>query len=302
LSQGPTLAHEITHALQDQHFDISRFTTHRQGAGDRQLAAMTVVEGDATLSMLGFVSGRRGLVSAGSAAHQSMAQGGSGGEQLQSAPLVLRETLMFPYREGIRLCTEAYARDGWNAVNELLRNPPASTEQVLHRDKLASREAPIEVPTTVPASLSTTHEVAFRDTMGELGVQLWLRTWLAPDVSEEAAAGWGGDTAALLLPRATAGADAGTNNQPTPISIWRIAMDASPDDREALELERAVVGLLRQRHPRARRVRLDGVTHALATSASAVSLVAHRGSTVVVLEGVAPAIAATAAREALATP
>ncbi len=304
LSQGPTLAHEITHALQDQHFDISRFTTHRQGSGDRQLAAMTVVEGDATLSMLGFVSGRRGLVSAGSAAYQSMARGGTGGEQLQSAPLMLRETLVFPYREGLRLCTEAYARNGWNAVNELLRNPPASTEQVLHRDKLASREAPIELSATAPPSLSATHEVVFHETLGELGVQLWLRTWLSPDVSDEAAGGWGGDSAALLLPRASAsaGADAGTNNQVTPVSLWRIAMDPSPDDREALELERAVVGLLRQRYPRARRVRLDGVTHALATSASTVSLVAHRGSAVVVLEGVAPAIAATAAREALATP
>lgn len=296
-SQGPTLAHEITHALQDQHFDIERFTTHERGVGDRQLSAMTVVEGDATLAMLAFSSGRRGLVDRSRAAMGSI--GGGSGERLARAPLVLRETLVFPYREGLRLCTDAYESGGWGAVNALLRSPPVSTEQILHSDKLASREPVVNVELALPASLASTHEIAYHETYGELGVQLWLRTWGDDQSAIDAAAGWGGDRAALLVPRGTT-----TVTAQTPVaSLWLLSMDASPFEREALELERAVVGQLRRRYPRARRARIAGITHALSVTPTTVSFVASRGRMVLVGEGIPAAQAANVARESLsATP
>lgn len=295
-SQGPTMAHEITHALQDQSFDIARFTAHQRGAGDRQLAAMSVVEGDATLATIAFSLGTATLAASARAAVSGMQAGTGGGEQIERAPLYLRETLIFPYREGLRLCTEAYASGGWSAVNELLRNPPTSTEQVMHPDKLSAREAPLDVRVALPPSLASTHQIAYEESFGELGVQLWLRTWLREDVAADAAAGWGGDRAILLVAR-----DVQTVTAATPVtSIWRIAMDASPVDREALELERAVVGQLRARYPRARRTRVAGATHALATSATTVSLVAHRGAHVWVMDNLPTASAPTVVSEALA--
>lgn len=296
-SQGPTLAHEITHALQDQHFDLARFTRHAQGAGDRQLAAMTVVEGDATLATVAFSAGRSGLVPRARAMASAMAGGAGGGERLSAAPLVLRETLIFPYREGLRLCTDAYESGGWPAVDALLRAPPQSSEQVLHADKLSAREPPVSVDLSLPPSLSSTHQIAYRETFGELGVRLWLRTWLDEALSDEAAAGWGGDLAMLLVPRDTPEVSART----PAASLWLIAMDPSPVDREALELERAAAALLRRRHPRGRRVRLAGVTHAVQTSADTVALVARRGRSVLVAEGIARDRAATVVQEALAT-
>jgi hypothetical protein len=299
-TQGPTLAHEITHALQDQHFDIARFTTHRQGDGDRQLAAMSVVEGDATLAMLAFTSGRRGLVRVAEATLATMPRGGSGGERIESAPVFLRESLVFPYREGLRVCTRAYARGGWEAINAMLRDPPTSSEQILHPDKLSAREAPLDVPAAVPPSLGATHELAQHETLGEFGLQLWLRTWLPPDLSDEAAAGWGGDHAMLLVPRATPGTSSPRAPQARPATtLWVVRMDASPEDREALELERAAVGLLRRRHAGARRAPVAGVTLALATGAGTVALVARRGPTLLIAEQVPIAVAAAAAREAL---
>ncbi|MBL8683308.1 MAG: hypothetical protein JNK05_29340 [Myxococcales bacterium] len=295
-SQGPTLAHEITHALQDQSFDIARFTRHEQGAGDRQLAAMTVVEGDATLATVAFSSGQRALLADTRRVQASLDSGVGGGEQIASAPLVLRETLVFPYREGLRLCASAYQSGGWRAVDALLREPPQSTEQLLHSEKLAAREAPEVVSVALPPSLATTHEAAYHETFGELGVRLWLQTYLPPETSADAAAGWGGDSALLLVPRGTT-----TVTGRTPAaSLWVITMDASPFQGEALALERAVVGLLRLRYPRATRARLDGVTHALRTSRTTVSLVAHRGRTVLVAEGIAADRAAQVVREALA--
>lgn len=292
LAQGPTLAHEITHALQDQHFGIERFTAHVRGSGDRQLSAMAVVEGDATLSMIAFGAGRRGLVARARTLNATIGSG-VGGERLERAPLVLRETLMFPYREGLRLCTDAYESGGWEAVNALLRTPPASTEQVLHADKLATREAPERVTITLPPSLSSTHEIAYFETFGELGVQLWLRTWLDAQVANDASAGWGGDSAVLLVPRGTS-----TVTPQTPVaSLWLIAMDPSPFEREARELERAVVGLLRRRYPRARRARIAGVTYALGVSATSAAFVASRGRWVLVGDGMAPAQVANVVRD-----
>lgn len=296
ISQGPTLAHEITHALQDQHFDIERFTSHERGIGDGQLSAMTVVEGDATLAMIAFGAGRRGLAARARALNATIGDA-AGGERLERAPLVLRETLVFPYREGLRLCTDAYESGGWEAVNALLRTPPASTEQVLHADKLATREPPVRVTITLPPSLASTHEIAYFETFGELGAQLWLRTWVDAQVANDAAAGWGGDSAALLVARGTS-----TVTTQTPVaSLWLFAMDASPFEREALELERAVVGLLRQRYPRARRARIAGVTHALTVSATSAAFVASRGRWVLVGDGIAPARVADVAREVLAS-
>ena len=55
--QKPIMAHELTHALQDQHFDLRRFEHWPKGDSDAELAAHALIEGDATLVM---VPGRDG--------------------------------------------------------------------------------------------------------------------------------------------------------------------------------------------------------------------------------------------------
>ncbi|MDP3279162.1 MAG: hypothetical protein Q8Q09_28485 [Deltaproteobacteria bacterium] len=295
LTQGPTLAHELTHALQDQHFDISRFTHHVRGSGDRQLAAMTIIEGDATLAMLAFLQGGAGIADRARAQSVAMRDTRGGGERLARAPLVLRESLVFPYREGLSVCADAYERGGWRAINALLRDPPQSTEQILHPDKLAQREAPQEITVALPPSLASTHELAYEETFGELGIRLWIATWLSANVAESAAAGWGGDRAALFVARGTTPV---TERTPA-VSLWKIAMDATPFDAEALELERAVIAQLRARYPRARRVTLAGVRYAVTTSATTVALVARQGSTLLVGDGVPTRLAASVVRETL---
>ena len=59
--QRPALAHEIEHALQDQHFDLKRFATPIKDDGDRQLGHSALVEGDATAVMLEFQAQSMGL-------------------------------------------------------------------------------------------------------------------------------------------------------------------------------------------------------------------------------------------------
>ena len=54
--QKPIMAHELTHALQDQHFDLRRFEHWPKGDSDAELAAHALIEGDATLAMVLYVS------------------------------------------------------------------------------------------------------------------------------------------------------------------------------------------------------------------------------------------------------
>ncbi|HYY57993.1 MAG TPA: hypothetical protein VE842_11725, partial [Pyrinomonadaceae bacterium] len=58
--QKPVIAHELTHALQDQHFNLRRFEKWPKGDSDAELAAHALVEGDATLAMQ-FYIGRNPL-------------------------------------------------------------------------------------------------------------------------------------------------------------------------------------------------------------------------------------------------
>src|SRR3954469_22293061 len=54
--QKPVMAHELTHALQDQHFNLRRFENWPKGDSDAELAAHALVEGDASLVMLRYVT------------------------------------------------------------------------------------------------------------------------------------------------------------------------------------------------------------------------------------------------------
>src|ERR1044072_509266 len=95
--QKPVMAHELTHALQDQHFNLKRFENWPKGDSDAELAAHALIEGDATLAMkfymdknllvmLAFIRSLRGQEDAM--------------EQFKRAPRALRESLLFPYEQG----------------------------------------------------------------------------------------------------------------------------------------------------------------------------------------------------------
>jgi hypothetical protein len=296
--QTPTLAHELTHALQDQHFDIGRFVHHERLRGDAQIAAMAVVEGDATLAMLASVTPSAMLTVAARVAIGAMDRQPQG-DRLAQAPLVLRESLMFPYRSGLQLCTDAYQSGGWAAINQLLQTPPVSSEQVMHPTKLAQREPPVDVALTIPPVLSSSHELSYEETLGELGVQLWLRTWIDHGLADEAAEGWGGDHAMLLV-SANLPAEQRLEH---PIGLWKIVADPSPRDTDARQLEHAAVEAVRRRFNRSSVITLRRASLAcVQRTDDTVAFVARRASTVVIATGVPRAHAAAVLNSLLAQP
>lgn len=287
--QPVTMAHEITHALQDQHFDIGRYVHHRQGESDRQTAAMAVIEGDATAAMMDYTLAplhqRVTAIPNVEALIASQLQS-SDQARLAGAPRAMRESLLFPYIAGFGMCVRAM-RDGggYPAVNALLARPPDSTEQVLHADKLASREAPVVVPESVPSPLAGEYRVAYQDVMGELGLRLHLQTALSDEGADEAAAGWGGDRAMVLVPSSEGLADGGASRAAlaADLALWIVEMDTDDDARE---LGRAAGVVLNRRYVSAPQVVVRGAGFARAVAPARVSLVATRGRRVLIADRV----------------
>src|SRR3989449_1421129 len=140
--QKPIMAHELTHALQDQHFNLRRFEHWPKGDSDAELAAHALIEGDATLAMALYVANNplRVLLFL-----KSLGATGMASQELDKAPRALRETLLFPYQQGTDWTRSLYKQNGWDRVSKAFTELPQSTEQVLHPEKYFAHEAPVKV-------------------------------------------------------------------------------------------------------------------------------------------------------------
>lgn len=194
--QKPVMAHELVHALQDQHFNLRRFEKWRKGDSDAELAIHSLIEGDATLAMTIYMA-KNPLVAL--AFVRSITNTNTASEQFKQAPRALRETLLFPYEQGAQWASKVYNRGGWTAVSAGFTKLPQSTEQILHPEKYFSYEAPVQVvlPEVRPF-LGPGWKRIDSDVNGEWSLYLILDQFLNSTAeSRRAAAGWGGDRYAL---------------------------------------------------------------------------------------------------------
>jgi len=197
-----SFAHEFTHALQDQSFGLEGLTTDTLGLGDRSLAHLALIEGDASLLMTQWLAGR--LDPAGLA--EILTAYPAAQAQLDATPAFLKDALLFPYLQGEAFVSSVWADGGWKAVDGVFGRLPGSTEQILHPQKYAVDEPPVAVSldaSTITVRLGAGWTATPADTLGEFQVGSWLRargvTGAGGGISAEtAAAGWGGDRYALL--------------------------------------------------------------------------------------------------------
>ena len=188
-----TLAHEFTHALQDQYFDLEKLQQGPEDNSDRSLAVTSLIEGDATLTMV--IWARRFL----SQDELIQLQASSGPTSLDTAPLVVRDEALFPYNEGALFVFQLWRTGGFQAVNSAFRDPPQSSEQIMHPEKYLAREKPVEV--TLPdlaAALGPGWTQLRSDVLGEIDMRILLEQFLGADVAAKGAEGWGGDRFSLL--------------------------------------------------------------------------------------------------------
>ena len=194
-----TYAHETTHSLQDQYFDLTALFKQAGANADSTLAVRTLVEGDATLTMSLYA--QRYLSAMDMVNYKLEAFSdldpysmlyGSGG----SGPYV-ESAMYFPYQDGAQFVSELYANGGYAAVNQAFRSPPRSTEQVLHPEKYLAGEQPIAVQLpNLGAALGW--KTVSENTLGELYVRIYLEHVLPIEQAIPAGEGWGGDRYQVL--------------------------------------------------------------------------------------------------------
>ena len=218
------LIHELTHALEDQHFDLSRLMDGGPDlTEDTSQAYRALAEGDATFVMYDWLFQKtlerhvyemEDLERLRDAMRS--ATEGPESERLRAAPLYLRETLLFAYSDGLLFVHALYRDGGWERVNDAFRKPPETTEQIMHPEKYLAGEG----ARVVAAPDST----ALRDAgwsrqgegrLGELGLSLFVRNLAgARPVPPGIGRGWGGDHYTLWRgPAGEVGA------------LWRIVFD-----------------------------------------------------------------------------
>lgn len=196
-----TYAHETTHSLQDQYYDLTALFKQADGNADTSLAIRALVEGDATLTMSLYAQkylDAMDMVNYKLEAFRdldpySILYGGGGGV---SGPAV-ESAMYFPYQEGAQFVAGLYSQGGYAAVNKAFRNPPRSTEQVLHPEKYLAGDQPIAV--TLPnLGAALGWKTVTENTLGELYVRIYLEHVLPFEQAIPAGEGWGGDRYQVL--------------------------------------------------------------------------------------------------------
>ena len=186
-----TFAHEVVHALQDQHFNLMDVQGDIEDvADDEYLALKSLIEGDATVGQVMYLLEYPDLLDA---VQSELADYES--PSLDAAPLFYSESLLFPYDQGATFVAEIYGEGGWEAVDQMYSDPPTSTEQILHPEKYLDREQPISVTVADPSSaLGDGWEVLDQNVMGEFLSDVFLRNGGARNSdARDASEGWGGD-------------------------------------------------------------------------------------------------------------
>jgi hypothetical protein len=240
-----TFAHEYTHALQDQNFDLKGLALDQIGEGDRALARLSLVEGDATLLMSYWAT--TNLTQAETFQMLAESLDPETSRVLNEMPAVLRESLLFPYTSGLTFVQGLQIPGGWQAVNDAFAKPPDTTEQILHPEKYADGEAGVvvDLPDDLAKRLGAGWKVNFEDTLGEFSLKVWLANaggGKGAAGAQTAAAGWGGDRVALLDGPNGATAVAISTTWDTPIDASEFAATAKlvvgglPDPSDVLAL------------------------------------------------------------------
>ena len=272
--QKPVMAHELTHALQDQHFNLKRFEKWPKGDSDAELAAHALIEGDATLAMTLYMA-RNPLIAL--AFMRTLNGQEAATELIKQAPRALRESLLFPYEEGSQWATQLYKRGGWEMVSQAFSKLPQSSEQILHPEKYFDYQAPQKlILPEFRRILGRTWKRINSDVNGEWGCYLILDEFLNNTAeSKLASAGWGGDRYALY-----------ETGKPGETFVAQLtAWDTPSDAREFFD---AYAKRTSKRYAEAKERRTNSANGERIVWETAIGRVAmeRRGSRVAILEGI----------------
>ena len=214
------IVHELTHALEDQHFDLDR----DEVIDDAGAAFAALVEGSALVVEERWFRSRPRLEQEEIEAIEGTGPDGALEDEDLPYPDVFDALLSFPYEVGPRFVEHLLEAGRQARLDEAFRTPPATSEQVLHPDRFLAGEGARTVADPSPDG----PEVQ-RGSLGELGLILALGSRLDRSVAGRAAAGWGGDRYVVW------------NDRSRTCLRWSLVMDTPRDTDEVVAALRAWV-------------------------------------------------------------
>src|SRR6266852_7451256 len=210
--QRPVLAHELTHALQDQSFGLDKWL--KRGAEDLDVkknltaaditkdenseARQAVVEGQAMVTLLDYMLAPMHRTVADSPEmvdmlNEEMRSGTPDSVQYKNAPIFLKESLTFPYRYGVEFEAELLRAQGKEkAFAATFQNPPRTSREIMEPRTYISGEhvLPLELPD---------FKQIFKDydrfdvgAIGEFDVAVLVEQYAGEDVSRKIYPNWRG--------------------------------------------------------------------------------------------------------------
>ncbi len=194
--QRMVMAHELTHALEDQHFHIEAWSRAARPNEDAELARDAVLEGSAMAAMVDYL-----MLGTGRSLKDlpefdpSMLIGElESTPTLKSAPPFLKDALIFPYISGLNFSAVVLKSSGWPALSSVFEKPPVSTQQILHPAAYKAGKTPATVSIPVfDKMLGKDWAKLDENILGEFGWKEVLKQFLDDDRAKTLAAAWNGD-------------------------------------------------------------------------------------------------------------
>ena len=210
--QKPVLAHELTHALQDQHVDLEKWgdqtpsevsTNYRDDVDhlakdEVDTAREAVVEGQATAVMMDNILKPMGksLIKDPEVVDlikQQMA-GSDNSPVLARAPLLLSESLLFPYREGLSFEQDLWMDQGQAAAfTGALDRPPSSTWEIINPREFEKSKIPVVplMPDIHPI-VDSTYKAYDIGQVGELDLHILTELFGGDNAARDLTSSWDG--------------------------------------------------------------------------------------------------------------
>ena len=178
------LVHELAHALADQHHNLGKYMKEGSPDDDASTAREAVMEGQASWLSWAYLfwtrTGRPEIPP--ERLEELSSSAGADGPVYSNAPLYIRESLVFPYNQGIQFIDAVFRKLGRPGFDEVFEHPPVSTQQILHPDVYFAKRIPTmtDAP-TLDAPLGKQRAKQFRDiadgVLGEFDVSALLRQY-----------------------------------------------------------------------------------------------------------------------------
>jgi hypothetical protein len=201
--QRAVMAHELVHALHDQHFGLEAWLRAAKPNDDALLARDAVVEGAAIAGMFDYLLrdlklAVRDLPDLESVMSRHL---GTGLEspQLALAPMYIRDAILFPYFAGTTFAQQVLrAGAGWAEFHKrVFENPPVSTQQVLHPELYLAGAVPRPVALPGGAFLPKEWKKLDENLVGEFGLRAILKQYLGEARAKDHSRAWAGDRYAI---------------------------------------------------------------------------------------------------------